>query len=215
MTTFEYKIPDSKLCQKATKLVKKVSPQVLHNHCLRTYFFGQQLGIANQLTFDAELFYLAAVMHDLGLTKTFIGQQRYEIEGADAAKKFVQKQGLKDEQAEIIWDAIALHTSIGIASRKRPEIALVHLGASLDIFGRGVEALSADTVHQIFETYPRLNLSDALTELFIYQIEQKPEVVPFTWLAEVGRCCVHGFRCASYQDLIDHSPFISLKGEAT
>lgn len=204
---FDWVIPDSTLCRKATALVQKVSPAFLHHHCLRTYLFGQQLGKTNQLAFDPELFYLAAMMHDLGLTDAFEGKQRYEVDGADAARKFARKHGLPDEKAEIVWDAIALHTSIGIASRKRPEIALVHLGASLDIFGMGLDSLSADFVHRVFEDYPRGDLNGALTELFVGQIERKPQVVPFTWLAEVGRCCVHGFSCPSYQDLVDNTPF--------
>lgn len=207
MTRFELAIPDSELCRKATALVRKVSPDFLHNHCLRTYVFGQQLGKHHQLTLDAELFYLAAVMHDLGLTESFEGAQRYEVDGADAARKFVRKHGLSEEKAEVVWDAIALHTSIGIASRKCPEIALVHLGASLDIFGMGIEALSADLVHQVFEEYPRLGLTDSLTTLLVDHIKRKPQVVPFTWLTEVGRCCIHGFSCSSYQDLLAGSPF--------
>lgn len=208
MSPFELTIPDSELCTKATALVAKVSPHCLHHHCLRTFFFGQQLAQQQSLTYDPELFYLAAIMHDLGLTSAFDqGQQRYEIEGADAACKFVLKHGLSDHNAELIWDAIALHTSIGIASRKRPEIALVHLGASLDVFGMGLDALNPDVIHHIFEEYPRGNLTPELTALFIQQIEQKPHVVPFTWLAEVGRSCVHGFHCPTYQDLLTNSPF--------
>lgn len=207
MNTSLWAIPDSQLCRKATTLVEKVSPDFLRNHCLRTFIFGQQLGQHHQLTFDPELFYLSAIMHDLGLTETFNGTQRYEVVGADAARKFVCKHGLSDENAEVVWDAIALHTSLGIASRKRPEIALVHLGASLDIFGIGVDVLSAEVVHQIFEEYPRLGLTDALTQLLVSQINHNPQVVPFTWLAEVGRCCIHGFECPSYHDLINNSPF--------
>ena len=200
-------IPDSQLCKKATALAAKVSPNFLHRHCLRTFLFGQQLALLQQLTYDPELFYVSAILHDLGLTETFSRQQRYEVDGADAARRFALKHGLSGEKAEIIWDAIALHTSIGIANRKRAEVALVHLGASLDVFGVGVDSLAADDVHRIFEEYPRTGLIDGLTALFVKQIEQKPQVTPFTWLAEVGRCCVHGFNCLSYQDLIDNSPF--------
>ncbi len=207
MNAFELTVPDSELCRKATKMVQKVSPLFLHNHCLRTYLFGQMLGQKNQLVFDEELLYLGAIMHDLGLTEAFNGKQRYEVEGADVARAFVQKHGLSDEKADAIWDAIALHTSIGIAGRKRPEIALVHLGASLDIFGMGTDDLSTEVVHQVFETYPRLGLSDAITQLLVKQVKKKPQVVPFTWLTEVGRSCIHRFACPSYKDLIDNSPF--------
>lgn len=174
---------------------------------MRTYLFGYRLGQKNQLKFDAELLYLGAIMHDLGLTTAFEGEQRFEVDGADAAKKFVVENGLGEEKAEIVWDAIALHTSIGIASRKRPEIALVHMGAGLDVFGMGADELSADVVHEVFETYPRLGLADSITKLLVEQVKKKPQVVPFTWLAEVGRSCIHGFACPSYKDMVKHSPF--------
>lgn len=210
MNSFESSIPDSELCKKATALVNKVSPDFLCQHCLRTYFFGQQLAAKQQLKVDAELLYLGAIMHDLGLSETFDASQRYEVDGADAAKRFVLKHGLSEEKAEVVWDAIALHTSIGIASRKQPEIALVHLGASIDVFGVGIEALDADIVHQVFEAYPRLNLTEAVTELFVRQIRTKPQTAPFTWLAEVGRSCIHGFKSLSYADMVKSSPFADI-----
>jgi UTP:GlnB (protein PII) uridylyltransferase len=83
------------------------------------------LGIRDGLKCDRELLYLGAIMHDLGLTERFDAEQRFEVNGADAARAFVLEHGLSDEKAEIVWDAIALHTSIGIAVRKQPEIALV------------------------------------------------------------------------------------------
>lgn len=209
MNRFEPTIPNSELCQKATALVQKVSPNFLHNHCLRTYIFGQQLGQKHQLKFDAELLYLGSMMHDLGLTEAFDGEQRFEVDGADAARKFVCEHGLSEEKADVVWDAISLHTSIGIASRKRPEIALVHLGAGLDVFGMGAEEISKDIVHQVFEIYPRLELVDSITTLLVDQVKRKPQVVPFTWLAEVGRSCIHGFSCPSYKNMVENSPFRS------
>ncbi|MEL7359213.1 MAG: hypothetical protein AAFN40_21985 [Cyanobacteria bacterium J06560_6] len=80
----------------------------------------------------------------------------------------------------VLWDAIPLHTSVGIASRKRPAIALVHLGAGLDVFGLRINELSTDVVHEVFELYARLDLANGVTQLFIEQVKKKPQVVPFT-----------------------------------
>ena len=54
---------------------------------------------------------------------------------------FLAARGLSEERAEIVWDAIALHTSIGIANRKRPEIALANAGIGIDVSKRGAERL--------------------------------------------------------------------------
>jgi HD superfamily phosphodiesterase len=107
-------IPDSEICKKATQLVTEVSPTSLCNHCIRTFLFGDLLGIRDGLKCDSEallrsadreLLYLGAIMHDLGLTERFDAQQRFEVNGADAARAFVLEHGLSDEKAEIVWDA--------------------------------------------------------------------------------------------------------------
>jgi hypothetical protein len=121
------------LCAEAST---EVSPTFLCHHCIRTFLFSDLLGQRDGLKCDRELLYLGAVMHDLGLTERFDGEQRFEVDGADAARAFVLEHGLSDEKAEVVWDAIALHTSIGIVSRKQPEMALVHLGASADVLDR-------------------------------------------------------------------------------
>lgn len=207
MTLIHDSIPDSEICKKATQLVAELSPTFLCNHCIRTFLFGDLLGQRDGLKCDRELLYLGAVLHDLGLTEQFNGEQRFEVEGADAARTFVLEQGLPDEKAEIVWDAIALHTSIGIASRKQPEIALVHLGASADVLGMRISDINSEIVERILESYPRLGFKTAMTELLVSQIKQKPHSAAFTWLAEVGRCCVHGFASPDWNTILDNSPF--------
>ena len=204
----EFSIPDSELTKKATQLVAEVSPKVLYHHCVRTYLFGELLGKRDGLKYDRELLYLSAVMHDLGLTERFdSGEQRFEVDGADAAQAFVLEHGLSAEKAEIVWDAIALHTSIGIASRKQPEIALVHLGAGADVFGMRLEEIDPETIERVIDAYPRLGWNTVVTELIISQIKRKPKAASFTWMADIGRCHVHGFACPTFAEIIGNSPF--------
>lgn len=207
MTLIHGSIPDSEICKKATQLVAQVSPTFLCNHCIRTFLFGDLLGKRDELKCDRELLYLGAVMHDLGLTQRFDGEQRFEVDGADAARAFVLEHGLPDEKAEVVWDAIALHTSLGIASRKQPEIALVHLGASADVLGLRISDINSEIVEQVIEAYPRLGFKMAMTELLVSQIKRKPQTAAFTWLAEVGRCCIHGFASPNWNDMLNSSPF--------
>jgi hypothetical protein len=207
MSLTNYSIPDSEICKKATQLTTEVSPSFLCNHCIRTFLFGDLLGQRDGLKCDRELLYLGAVMHDLGLTERFVGEQRFEVDGADAARAFVLKHSLSDEKAEIVWDAIALHTSLGIASHKQPEIALVHLGASADVMGMRIADISPEIVEQVLEAYPRLGFNASMTELLVAQVKQKPQVAAFSWLAEVGRGCIHGFSSPHWQDVLDGSPF--------
>ena len=172
------------------------------------YLFGEILGKRNGLKYDRELLYLGAVMHDLGLTEKFdSGDQRFEVDGADAAQTFVLEHGLSAEKAEIVWDAIALHTSSGIASRKQPEIALVHLGAGADLFGMGLEDIEPETIEKVVDDYARLGINTLAIKSLISQIKQKPQATALTWMADFGRCHVHGFTCPTIEELIRNSPF--------
>lgn len=200
-------LPDSDICQKATRLVSEVSSKSLCNHCLRTFFFGDLLGRRDGLKYDRELLYLGAVLHDLGLTERFDGEQRFEVDGADAARTFVIEHGLSEEKAEIVWDAIALHTSMGIASCKQPEIALVHFGAGADVAGLRLADIPPKTVEQVIDAYPRLGFNNAMTELLVSQVKRKPQTAMLNWLAEVGRCRIHGFTSPNWDDMLNNSPF--------
>jgi hypothetical protein len=206
LSLHSFSIPDSALAQQATRLVQEISPQFLYHHCLRTFAFADLIGQRQEINYDRELLYLSAIMHDLGLTERFDGDQRYEVDGADAAKQFLIEHGVSNQKAEIVWDAIALHTSIGIASRKQPEVALVQVGASMDVGGFRLEDLPKDAVEQILAIYPRLNCGQALLDLILTQIKRKPQAIAFTWMSEIGRCHIHGFTCPTIADLMQNNP---------
>jgi hypothetical protein len=92
------RFPNSVLAQKAVDLAFRVSPAVVWHHVLRTFVFGALVGKAQSLRYDEELFFLASVLHDLGLTAEFRGAERFEVVGADAADAFLKDQGVNPER---------------------------------------------------------------------------------------------------------------------
>jgi HD superfamily phosphodiesterase len=145
------RIPDTPLAKAAVDLLEAASPQFLCNHCVRTYVFGTlAVRSIGRSIIDEEVAYCAALLHDLGLVPAHAGENRFEVDGADAAREFCLKHQVAPERADRVWEAIALHTSTGIASRMAAEIALVHLGASTFLalvaaVKRGHQAL--DSIH--------------------------------------------------------------------
>src|SRR5437660_495369 len=87
----------------------------------------------------------------------YYGKYGFEVVGADAAEKFLLGKGVAAERSAVVWEAIALHTSNGIALRRAPEVALVHIGASIDVMGLGLEKLPPTMVAQTIEALPRDN----------------------------------------------------------
>src|SRR5258708_36153431 len=90
-----------------------------------------------------------------------MGKQRFEVDGADAAAEFLQDKGIPKESIEVVWDAIALHTSGGIVERKRPEIALVSAGAGADAAGFGIDQLPRKAVAQVIALLPHPGVKKA------------------------------------------------------
>ena len=133
-------IPDTALCNAAVELLESGLPGFLCTHCLRTYIFGSLAvrGLGRSVV-DEEAAFCGAVLHDLGLVPPYRRDNRFEVDGADAARQFCSKHQVAPERADLVWKAIALHTSPGIATRLADEVALVHLGAGLELFGLGLD----------------------------------------------------------------------------
>ncbi|MGF6227568.1 hypothetical protein QFZ27_001523 [Inquilinus ginsengisoli] len=111
---------------------------------------------AEGLTFDPELLYVAAIFHDIGLTPRYRNSQlRFEVDGANAARDFLQGHGISDRDLERVWAAVALHTRPGIPEHMHPEIALVQAGAAMDVVGRGDHDLAEEQREAVVAAYPR------------------------------------------------------------
>jgi hypothetical protein len=201
------KLPDSKLARDATDFARGLSAPLVFSHVLRTYLFGELLGRAKGLKFDSELFYLGAVLHDLGQTERFMGQQRFEVDGADAAAEFLKDKGVPQESVEVVWDAIALHTSRGIVERKRPEIALVSAGAGADVIGFGVDQLPKETVAEVLAAFPRMGFKKGYQEVLAEIVARKPETAWFNFMAQIGERHVPGYKAPNFCDLMNAAPF--------
>ena len=130
------KIPDSKIAREAAELVRQHESEMLFNHSVRVFLFGAMKGIRQNLKFDSELLFVAALFHDLGLVDAYHTEtKRFEVDGADAAREFLKSHGIPELKADLVWEAIALHTTPGIPKYMRPEIALTNAGVLVDVVG--------------------------------------------------------------------------------
>ena len=179
--------PDTAICLAAAELARDQSPPFLFNHVMRTFAFGRQAGALNSAHYDEEMLFLGSVLHDLGLVEAFIKDDRFEIDGADAAADFLSRRGYPDRKIAVIWDAIALHTTLAVSQRKQPEIALLQLGAGIDIGAIPRAMLSADAVEVILAEYPRLGFKQAFLAAMGEVIRRKPDTGVINLMGDVGR----------------------------
>ena len=169
-------IPDSALAVEATELVRDTESQLLFDHSLRVYLFGALRGRRRGLAYDPEMLYIGAIFHDLGLTEKFRSpDERFEVDGANAARRFLERHGVPESSIELVWDAIALHTTPGIPKWKKPEVALVNAGVELDVVGLGFDEVSDEAREQILSAFPRVDFKRRIVEAFADGVKHKPE----------------------------------------
>src|ERR1700756_4946860 len=100
-------IPDSALAKEATDLLREHSTDLLFNPSTRVYLFATEQGRQRKLRFDPELLYVAAAFHDFGLIKKFSSQdERFEVDSANAARRFLNDHKISEGQVQTVWEAI-------------------------------------------------------------------------------------------------------------
>lgn len=171
-----YAIPDSAIATQATELVRELSDEYLLNHCYRTYAFGCILAQRDGLKFDREVFYLASIMHDLGVTEKYAAAPgSFEYVAAGVAHQFCLDAHYDGAKSALVHDAIALHSAVGIAHALDPEIALVHFGAGVDVIGIRIDEIPANMLREVLENYPRLGFKEAFSAALRKQVKLKPD----------------------------------------
>ncbi len=179
-------VPDSRLARDATELIRSVESDLLYNHSLRVYSFGALQGERRGLSYDPELLYIGAMFHDIGLVEGHrSAHDRFEVDGANAAREFLVGQGVTGDALRVVWDAIALHTTPGIPQHKEPEVALVTAGVEFDVLGFGYDDIASDDREAVLAAYPRVDFKESIIQAFADGMAHRPETVFGTMNADV------------------------------
>lgn len=202
------KIPDSKLAKDAADLLREHGNDLLWNHSNRVFLFGAVNGQRAADKYDLELLYVSALFHDLGLTKTYSSPDlRFEVDGANAAREFLSHYDIPDESARLVWDAIALHTTPGIAEHKESEVALLFSGVGLDVMGDGFEEFPKDLREEIIKAFPRNNFKKEIIPAFYEGFKHKPETTFGNMKEDIVQHFQPDYRNKNFCSCILHSPW--------
>jgi hypothetical protein len=177
LTVQDVHIPDSKLAREITELVRDTESPLLFHHSSRVYHFGALSGKHRGLTFDPELLYAGAMFHDMGLTPRYSSaQERFEVDGANAARDFLRSHGIPRADVDTVWTAIALHTTPGIPRYMHPVVALVTAGVEMDVLGLSYTEYSDAERDAVVHAHPRGNhFKEDIIQAFYEGIKRKPD----------------------------------------
>jgi hypothetical protein len=170
-------IPDSKLASEITELVRDTESPLLFHHSSRVYYWGALAGKHRGLRFDRELLYAGAMFHDMGLTHQHSSpHDRFEVDGANAARDFLHSRGISQQDIDTVWTAIALHTTPGIPQYMHPVVALVTAGVEMDVLGLAYADYTPAEREMVVHAHPRSgSFKEDIIQAFYDGIKYKPE----------------------------------------
>jgi hypothetical protein len=201
------KVPDTALVRDAIDLSRSLLEPFLFNHVMRSWLFGILLSESAEVTPDAELLAVAAILHDLGLTERYTAENRFEVDGANAAREFMKDHGISAHHIQLVWDAIALHTTPTLALHKEPEVVMTHSGIAVDVLGVGLDRISQDKQCAILGEFPRLAFKTQFKGCLCNVVRQKPMMAIDNILRDFGIRYVEGFTPPNFADLVAGAPF--------
>ena len=203
-------VPDTAVARAASELLEEASTPLLVAHSRRVYLFGALLGTERGVEVDRELLWVAAAFHDVGLLTGYRSDtERFEIDGADAALSFLDSHGVDPDRSDVVWQAIALHTTPEVPRRMHPVIALLQAGVEYDVLGRDFDALRTATREAVLAAHPREGFKDGIVRAFHEGFAFKPSTTFGTMNADVLARLSPGTEPGSFVDAIHDAPFPS------
>jgi HD superfamily phosphodiesterase len=202
----DVEIPDSRLVADATELVRDAASPLLFDHSRRVFLFGMLQGRRRGLEPDPELLYVGAMFHDLGLTERYgRTDERFEIDGADEARRFLLAHGISEDMARRVWLGIALHTTPEVPGHLEPEVALVTAGVETDVLGIGYSDLEPAQIDAVTAAHPRPDFKNRILAAFTDGNKDRPDTTFGNVNADVLAHFLPGFTRADFVDIIQNS----------
>jgi hypothetical protein len=197
-------IPDSTMAQAASATVRAVVTEILYRHSMRVFLFATLIGQRRNLRIDAELLYVAALFHDVGLSTPYrASHKRFEVDGANAVRRFLTGYEVPPDDIAAVWQAVALHTTFGINTEMSPLTALIAAGVEMDLFGTHFGQINGDDRDAVLREFPRgPAFKEQIIEAFAEGMGHRPVTTFGTVNADVLDRCDPNYRRLNFCGLI-------------
>lgn len=175
MQLSEIPVPDSQAAVLALEVSRRFSSEAMVNHCRRSYLWAAAHAGLNGIGFDAELLYVAAMLHDLGLSTDFDNHTLpFEQAGGNVAWVFAAGAGWPAYRRDRASQIVVRHMWEQVDVTADPESHLLELATSLDISGVAADAWPAALRAEVVAAFPRLGLREEFVGCFRDQAARKP-----------------------------------------
>jgi hypothetical protein len=166
-------VPQDAVSEATWQWAHRSLPDYLLTHSVRAYCWGAAIAAGEGWAFDRRVLWTASLMHDYGLTRIPRNSMCFEVEGAEIARRFLERRGLPEADAERVAIAIILHMRSSVTLDDGVEAVLLDRATSLDVRGEGYELV--DGVRPwVVRDFPRR----AFDRHFLAAIEREAAVRP-------------------------------------
>ena len=115
--------------------------------------------------------------------------------------------GSSETSIDLVWDAIALHTTPGIPEHKKPEVALVTAGVEMDVLGIAYGQFADEQREAVVAAYPRGgDFKHEIIRAFYDGMKHRPESTFGTVNDDVLAHFDPGFQRTDFCSVILQSP---------
>ncbi|MGY1856918.1 HD domain-containing protein [Modestobacter sp. SYSU DS0290] len=168
-------VPRSAAARAAREVAAAFSSPALLAHCDRSHLWAAEYGRARGIGFDAELLYVAAMLHDLGLVPVFDSvTEPFEEAGGAVGWVFAAGAGWDADRRRRVSDVIVRHMWAEVDVAVDPEAHLLELATGLDVSGRRPEEWAEGFRAEVLARHPRRGLAEEFLGCFTAQAERKP-----------------------------------------
>jgi hypothetical protein len=165
--------PDSSVARDAEEAAQDLLTPVLRNHSRRACAWGAAIAALQDVTFDRELLYVAALFHDTGLPSP-VPHVDFTIRSAQLAREFTERRGVPAGGRELVADAIAMHHTPGVGPQAGAEAFLLSAGAGVDVFGLRSDEIPDAVRRSVVREFPRLGFKREFAAAWRAEAKQVP-----------------------------------------
>ncbi|WP_431277715.1 HD domain-containing protein [Leifsonia poae] len=160
MLLSDFTPPDTAAARAALEFATESQTESMLNHCVRSWLWAVGFAASESREYDAELLYVSALLHDIGLTEAFDNHTlAFEDASGHAADALTAGAGWPAERRIRVREVIQRHNWPSVDPAQDVEGYLLEIATALDISGARPDALPLGFQEQVLAAYPRLDLA--------------------------------------------------------
>jgi hypothetical protein len=168
-------VPQDDVSRTTWQWANRALPDYLLTHSVRAYCWGAAIATNEGWAFDRRILWTASLLHDFGLTRIARNTMCFEVEGAEIARAFLVRNGLREAEADRAAIAIILHMQPAVTLDDGVESVLLDRSTSLDVRGDGFELVEARVRAGVMRAFPRRSFDRYFVRAIRREVERRQD----------------------------------------